>query len=495
MRQPSLFLLVCALSIASGPFVKAADPLRDSVVKIHCTQRLPDFVRPWTKANPRQLSGSGVILDGKRILTNGHVVMYATRILVQANQSTERVPATVVAIAPGIDLALLKLDDETLFDTHPPLQIAAGFPRIKDTVNAYGYPMGGEQLSVTEGIISRIEYTGFAYNTLGLRIQVDAALNPGNSGGPAIAAGKIVGLVVSTIRNADNIGYLIAADEIRMFLQDVKDGKYDGKPKIRDFMQTVENRALRAKLGLKTGTGGLMITDVHTEDASYPLKRWDVITKIGDHPLDNQGNVKVDDELRLSFRYFVPKLVKDGHVPATLLRDGKVVKVDVPVYYGSDQLIPYLQGAYPPHFICGPLVFSSASQELLAGLGSRGQALLAARRSPVISRRFERRKQPDQQLVVLGARMFTDPMTEGYDDQIFAVVTHVNDVKIKNLAHLVTTIRDAKGKFIVFRLAGSYETIVFERDAMIQATEQILENEGIRYQMSSDLRDIWSPAK
>lgn len=494
MRQLSLVIMFAAVA-SIGHSVTAADPLRDSVVKIHVTQRLPDFVRPWTKSNPRQISGSGVILDGKRILTNGHVVMYATRILVQANESTERIPATVVAVAPGMDLAILKLSDESLFDTRPPLQVAEGFPRIKDTVNAYGYPMGGEQLSVTEGIISRIEYAGFNYETLGLRIQVDAALNPGNSGGPAIANGKIVGIVVSTIRNADNIGYLIAADEVRMFLKDVEDGKYDGKPKLRDFMQTVENRALRAKLGMPAGVGGLMITDVHTDDADYPLKPWDVITQIGDHPLDNQGNVKVDDELRISFRYYVPKLAKDGHVPMTLFRDGKSLKVSVPIYYESDQLIPFLQGAYPDYFICGPTVFSTASQELLSGLGSPGQTLLASRRSPVISRRFDRRKTADEQLVVLGARMFTNPMTEGYDNQVFAVVTHVNDVQIKNLAQLVTTIRNAKGKFIIFRLGGSYETIVFDRDAMIQATEQILEDEGIRYQMSKDLLKIWNPGK
>ena len=83
-----------------------------------------------------------------------------------------------------------------------------------------------------------------------MRIQVDAALNPGNSGGPAIANGKIVGLVFSIIPNADNIGYLIPVDEIRMFLNDIQDGKYEGKPKLLDNMQTVENKALREKLGL-----------------------------------------------------------------------------------------------------------------------------------------------------------------------------------------------------------------------------------------------------
>ncbi|MHB8865275.1 MAG: trypsin-like peptidase domain-containing protein, partial [Pirellulaceae bacterium] len=129
--------------------VAAQDTIRNSVVKIHSTQRLPDFLRPWAKGTAREGSGSGAIIDGKRILTNAHVVLYASRILVQANQSTERVPATVEAIAPGIDLAILKLSDEAMFETRPPLPLDEGLPQVKKTVNAYGFPIGGEQLSVT----------------------------------------------------------------------------------------------------------------------------------------------------------------------------------------------------------------------------------------------------------------------------------------------------------------------------------------------------------
>ncbi len=248
MMYRSAWLVV--LAVMSPQLAVAQDTVRDSVVKIHSQQRLPDFVRPWVKGTTREVSGSGAIIDGKRILTNAHVVLYASRILVQANQSTERIPATVEAIAPGIDLAVLKLSNEAIFDTRPPLSLDDSLPKIKNTVNAYGFPVGGEQLSVTEGIISRVEYVSYADTEIGMRIQVDAALNPGNSGGPAVVNGKIVGLVFSVIANADNIGYLIPVDEIRMFLHDIEDGTYEGKPKLLDNMQTVENKALREKLGL-----------------------------------------------------------------------------------------------------------------------------------------------------------------------------------------------------------------------------------------------------
>ncbi len=95
--------------------------------------------------------------------------------------------------------------------------------------------------------------------------------------------------------------------------------------------------------------------------------------------------------------------------------------------------------------------------------------------------------------MLLGARVFTSPLSEGYDPQSFGVVAHVNDVKINNLAHLVETIRKAEGKFIVFKIAGAYETLVFDRQELLDSTDMILEDEGIRSQMSDELHTIWNP--
>ncbi|NLX56568.1 MAG: serine protease [Planctomycetaceae bacterium] len=491
MTYRIVWLAVLAF-VWSGTAV-AQDTIRDSVVKIHSQQRIPDFVRPWMKSNPRDISGSGAIIEGKRILTNAHVVLYASRVLVQPAQSTERIPATVEAIAPGMDLAILKLNDEAIFDQRPPLPLDDELPKIKNTVNTYGYPEGGDQLSVTEGIISRVEYVSYAESETGMRIQVDAPVNRGNSGGPAIANGKIVGLVFSMIPSANNIGYLIPADEIRMFLDDVADGTYRGKPKLFDDMQTVENKALRDRLGLDANTGGLMITRPVCPDESYPLKEWDVITHIGDQAIDNQGNISVGNELHLSFRYLIPKLVKDGQIDLTIWRSGQSMAVQVPVKYSRELLIPHLSGSYPSYFICGPLVFTPASQELVAGLRGQAQAsaLLGMRQNPLLSRWFDRVSFPDEQLVVLGPQSIPSPLLEGYDNQIFAVVTHVDDVEIKNLAHLVETVRKAAGKFITFKLGGAYETMVFDRQELLDATQEILEDESIRFQASDDLLKIW----
>ena len=175
---------VAAAAAATAPAPKPDAVIENSVVKIFATARHPDPYRPWTKQAPQDFTGSGAIISGHRILTNAHVVLYASQIQVQANQAGDKVSATVEAVAPGIDLAVLKLDDESFFDTHAALPLAKTLPGIKDAVLVYGYPEGGNSLSITKGIVSRIEFVPYNAPVQGLRIQIDAAINPGNSGGP-----------------------------------------------------------------------------------------------------------------------------------------------------------------------------------------------------------------------------------------------------------------------------------------------------------------------
>ena len=297
-----------------------ANTVENSVVKVFSTMRLPDPQRPWSKSAPQDATGSGVVIEGRRILTNAHMVLYASQVQVQANQAGDKISATVEAVAPGIDLAVLKLDDETFFDTHPALPRANILPEIKDTVLVYGFPTGGTSLSITKGIVSRIEFTGYNFPVSGLRIQIDAAINPGNSGGPAVAGDKMIGLAFSRLGGAENIGYIIPCEEIELFLREVAGGHTYGKPTMFDDLQTLENPALRSFLKLDPAVKGMVVTKTDVTDPAYPLKPWDVITHIGDTPLDDQGMIKVTDHLRLGFQYQIQKIAKDGRVPLTLVR-------------------------------------------------------------------------------------------------------------------------------------------------------------------------------
>ena len=233
----------------------------------------------------------------------------------------------------------------------------------------YGYPLGGASLSITKGIISRVEFAPYNFPVAGLRIQIDAAINPGNSGGPAVVGDKMIGLAYSRLGGgAQNIGYIIPCEEIDLFLKDVADGHYDGKPIMFDECQVFGNPTLHSFLKLDDSVNGVIVSRPDGTNQDYPLKKWDVITKIGDTPVDDQGMVNLDNNLRVFFKYLVQKVTKNGMVPLTVVRSGKEISVKLPVATNRPRLIPELDGAYPSYFVYGPIVFSSATGEFVTGL-------------------------------------------------------------------------------------------------------------------------------
>jgi len=493
---PCLTLSTMAALAANAHPAAPAPAIEESVVKVFATVRYPDPFKPWTKQGPTDVTASGVVIDGRRILTNAHVVLYATQVQIQANAAGDKVAANVIAVAPGIDLAVLQLDDASFFDTHPAIKRASELPQIKDTVLAYGFPTGGTSLSITKGIVSRIEFVPYNFPVSGLRIQVDAAINPGNSGGPAIAGDKMIGLAFSKLAGGDtqSIGYIIPNEEVDLFLKDIADGHYDGKPAMYDELQTLENPALRDYLKLDKSVEGMVVHRPYKDDAAYPLKEWDVITRIGDTPIDNQGMVKIDKDLRVSFGYLIQKQAKNGELPLTLVRAGKTLKVQLPVSTDHPSVVSDLRGTYPPYFIYGPLVFSKATWQMVGAVESNVGMLraLGFAKSPLITRVLDPPDADLEELVVISSPFFPHKLSTGYSSPAGSVVYSVNGTRIKSLAHLVAVLRDLKDPFVTFEFdQKGGEALVFPRAAMVAATEDILTDNGVRAQGSPDTLAVW----
>jgi S1-C subfamily serine protease len=496
-------LLSLAAVAASGastdpavPADAASSAISNSVVRVFATVRAPDLSKPWTKQAPTDISGSGVVIDGHRILTNAHLVLYASQVQIQANGSGDKIAATVIAVAPGIDLALLKIDDESVFDTHAPLPRASTLPQIKDAVLAYGYPTGGTSLSITKGIVSRIDYAAYNFPVMGLRVQIDAAINPGNSGGPAVVGNRMIGLSFSRAGgNTQNVGYIIPNEEIELFLQDIGDGHYDGKPALYDELQTLENPALRSYLNLDKSVSGVVVHHPYSSEASYPLKEWDVITRIGESPVDDQGMVKLNQDLRVSFLYRVQQTVQDGKVPLTIVRNGKSLRVQLPVSAARPLLMPPLSGEYPSYFICGPLVFTRASPQFLSAMSGSNVAVLLTMGflgSPLLTGLGAAPDAAHDELVLVSSPFFPSSVSIGYQDPRGLVVDTVNGTHIRSLKHLVSVLRDLKDPFVVIAFATRmYQSLVFSRSELLAATDGILSDNGIRAQGSADMMAVW----
>ncbi|MFA5562809.1 MAG: serine protease, partial [Candidatus Caldatribacteriota bacterium] len=209
----SIIVLLVFLSLLSNSF--ASEDVREAIVKVYTVSNSPDYYNPWSMQGPRASSGSGCMIEGNLILTNAHVVGNQTFLQVRKYGDTQRFTARVVAVSHLTDLALLTVDDEQFFEGEPALSLGE-LPETQQEVLVYGFPMGGDMLSITKGVISRIEHQPYVHSSsVFLAGQIDAAINPGNSGGPVLVEDKIVGVVMAGIPSAQNIGYMVPVPVIR----------------------------------------------------------------------------------------------------------------------------------------------------------------------------------------------------------------------------------------------------------------------------------------
>ncbi|MEN8256008.1 MAG: serine protease, partial [Verrucomicrobiota bacterium] len=262
-----------------GGFLHAQE-IERSVVKIVNQQNVFNWYAPWNSGSTGRGSGSGFVISKNRIMTNAHVAGNSAMLLVFFHNDPTPYPAKVTAIGHDCDLALLELLDPKRLEGVPPLEFD-GLPEIRSQVFTCGYPMGGKRLSITAGVVSRIEMQQYVHSGVDrhLLIQTDAAINPGNSGGPVIQDSRVVGVAFQANRRLENMGSVIPTKVIEHFLTDLADGTYDGFPHLGIVSANLENPAARDYAGMSEGETGIridrLIRGCSTESI---LKPGDIVT-------------------------------------------------------------------------------------------------------------------------------------------------------------------------------------------------------------------------
>ena len=501
------WIVAATLLLIALPGSSRAEPdeqtVRNAVVKIYSIQRGFSLTSPWKRLTSKTVSGSGVIISPTRILTNHHVVSVTTDVSVSLDGQSERLSATVEATAPGMDLAIIRLEEPLPSDVVP-LEIADETPKPGSKIQVFGYPKGGATLSITEGVVSRIEHVRYRYRAYGLRTQIDAPLNNGNSGGPMVADGKVVGIAFSGLSTGNDIGYSIPCEEIKLVLDDVEDGKYDGKPQLWANTQTLGSADMRRWLKMPAGETGIKFAAMPIPVDDYPLKANDVITRIGDFDVNNLGRVDLNDSTQVSFVYAVERSAVDGKLPVTILRDGEKLELEVPVFTDPHYLLDYIIDQPPSYFVYGPIVFGVGSVEFLSSLDtlmSRGgsgartaSAVVAGMQqtgNPYFTRRYDRVKDSDEQLVVV-SKLIKNKMTRDVRVALPAVIRSINGTKVSNIRETAEVLSSLKDDLLVIEFEDNRSTtMVLSRKEIEKNHSQIMEDNGIVRSASKDLRDVW----
>ena len=476
----SLSILVLLL-VATSAF--AREDIKDAIVKIYTSSALPDYYNPWSMLSSAQGTGSGCIIAGRKILSNAHVVSYQTFVQVRRHGDARRYQARVLSVSHEADLAILTVDDPDFFEGITPLELGE-LPESQDEVFVYGFPMGGDTLSITKGVMSRIEHQTYTHSSISLLAgQIDAAINPGNSGGPVIKDNRLVGVVMQGFSQADNIGYMVPVNIIRHFFTDLEDGVYDGIPSMGVLMQNLENPALKRRCGMDDDQTGLLVNQVLVgSPASSVLLPGDVILAVEGHAIADDGTVEFRPRQRTSVSYYIQEKQIGEAVDVDVWRNGEQhtfsIVLNRPLW--KDWLIPLDQyDILPTYYIYGGAVFSPLTKNLLKRWGGNWY-----RTAPLdlVARLSNNYPEIEGQEVVMVLKFLPAGVNQGYHQIANWIIEEVNGRKINNMKELIEQIEsDDGGDFVELKSSGE-NVIVFDRSEAEKSHQEIL---GI-YRISAD---------
>ncbi|UDQ96529.1 serine protease [Lentisphaerota bacterium WC36G] len=462
--------------------VATEDQVLDAVIKIFAVTSSPNFFMPWQNYPQSQGTGSGVVIKDNLILTNAHVVANQSFLMVRKQGNPKRYVAKSVAVCHTADLALLKVEDQSFYKDITPVEFGV-LPELQEEVSVFGYPVGGDNISITKGVVSRIEPVSYSHSgrTL-LAIQIDAAINPGNSGGPVLHDNKIIGLAFQSFRSQQNIGYVIPQSIINHFLTDFYNKKNSDFPELQIGVMVMENPDLRKWAKMRDVDTGIMVTKIpEVFKDSMPLNVNDVILAIDDEPIANNGSVVFRKNEIIDFKYLIMKKHIGDNINFRLLRDGKEMVVDYKLTAPKYLVKSRRYDITPKYYFMGGLLFVPLNVNFLDSWNdwwnNAPRELVNFCNDDI---------KPNRKEIVVLANIFADEVNVGYQDIKFKGIKKLNDSEVVDLRSFVEKLEQITDEFVVIELYDSRK-IVLEIAKLRASTKQIMNRYRIPQDRSNNL--------
>ncbi len=489
LRTRFLFCALALLFVAQAQ-AQPNGQIPKSLVRITSTEVEPDYRAPWNSGTIGRGVGAGFVIEGQRILTNAHVVSNSRYLTVEREGDPNKYPATVLFVAHDCDLALLQVANPSFWKNMKPLDFG-NIPALESTVSAYGYPIGGERMSVTTGIVSRIDFSLYTHSAIDshLAIQISAQINPGNSGGPVLQGGKVVGVAFQGYSGdiAQGVAYMIPTPVIRRFLSDIKDGHYDRYVDLGITYTKLQNPAQRHYLGLKDDDRGVLVgTVLEAGPCGKVLQTGDVLLSIDGHAIASDAFVEYEGE-RVQMPEVVERKFKGDKLKLELLRNQQPLSVEVTL--GS--VWPYFMQGHsydirPRYLVYGGLLFQPMSLDLLDAYRI-GDLRVRHFFDFFVSEQIYL-QHPE---VILLTNVLPDPINSYLMPYRYGIIDRINEQKIGTMQDLALAFEQPAKEFVI-QMVGEGPPLVLNAQQVAAARERIL----TRYNVLSPANlDEQPPAK
>lgn len=454
--------------------------VKKALVKVYTSHQLFDYLSPWQYGQSANSTATGFIIDGERIITNAHAVLNSKFLQVRKEGDSKKYKAVVKFTSEEYDLALVEIEDKSFFKGTVPLKLGT-LPEIQEKLTVYGYPLGGDKLSTTQGIVSRMEHNTYTLTNRKFLIgQTDAAINSGNSGGPVVSKGKVVGVAFAGLNSADNIGYFIPVNILNNFLEDIKDGKYDGSPLLGVEWLELESPSHRRMLGIEDKTGGILIKKVFKNSPfEGVLQKNDVLMKLDNYPIESDGTIEFRKNEKTDFSYVNQQKKYGDNLSYEIIRDKKtktgqvkLEKKDIKYTVVTEVTIE----TPPSYMVYGGLLFEPLTSNYMAGV--------VEKLGSVYDR--EELYKDYKELVVL-VRVLPFDVNLGYTDAVNQIIVKVNGEKYKDFKDFAQKVKNVKSGFIIFENDNGDE-IVLDVKEVEEQREELMQNYNISSDMSDDIK-------
>lgn len=419
-----------------------------SVVRVNATRQGYNFYQPWQKLSPNSRRGLGAVIGDGQVLVTGEMVANATYIELEKADSGAKATARVVAVDYEANIALLEPTEdhaEFLNDMNP-LQLDTS---VKPGATIDVWQVEDNGTPVSTGIkVTKVE-TSTSYLDVASFLVYEATgsiqYRSGSFTVPVVRDGKLVGLLLNYTPK-ELVSNVLAAPIIESFLQDQKDGKYDGFPELGIAISKTLDEQFRKYLKLGDDDGGVYVSRVVTGSSAGKagLKEGDVILEIDGKSIDPRGNFDDPDYGKLALGHLVRGNAKAGQkMPIKILRDGerKELSVELIRRKPEDYLIqPYMIDRGPRFLIEGGLVFQELTRNYLQLYGDSWTSRAPIKFLRALASPDELEEQGIEKIVFL-SRVVPTPATVGYERVNNIRVTKVNGIDIKKIADLAEALK------------------------------------------------------